>query len=59
MEAETHAGADIQRNDVLEVIAGPEAGTKWSVEGVHAPGDGSLLLALSVFNGDLPLPPAP
>jgi hypothetical protein len=54
MEAEGHEGADVRRDDILEVESGPEEGTRWKVLSAHRPGDGSLVLALEVFAGDAP-----
>jgi hypothetical protein len=60
MEAELHEGADVRFRDVLEVLAGPEAGTAWRVVAPpHRPGNGPLLVMLELFSGDLPYPPPP
>lgn len=58
MEVELRAGADLQARDILEVYAGPEAGTKWRVISPHRPGDGSLVALVEVYAGELPEPPA-
>lgn len=47
---EAHGGAGIEPRDVLEVSAGPEAGSRWTVESVHRPGNGRMLAVLAVLN---------
>jgi head-tail adaptor len=57
MEAEMRAGVRIQARDVLEIYAGPEAGTRWrAASPPHRPGRGELVIALEVFTGELPEP---
>ena len=55
MEAELRAHIDVQMRDVLEIVAGPERGTRWrAVSPPHRPGRGELLILLEVFNDELP-----
>lgn len=55
MEVELRAQAWLEVRDVIEIYAGPEAGTKWRVIAPpHRPGDGSLLALVEVYNGELP-----
>lgn len=48
--ATAHGRADVQRLDVLEITAGPEAGTRWKVEGRDASDPSWLILSLTEFN---------
>ena len=55
MEAELRAHIDVRMRDVLEIVAGPEAGTRWrAVSPPHRPGDGSLVILLEVYEPELP-----
>lgn len=55
MEAELRAHIDLQMRDVLEIVAGPERGTRWrAVTPPHRPGRGDLLTLVEVFNATLP-----
>jgi head-tail adaptor len=57
MEVEMRAQAELQARDVLEIYAGPEAGTKWRViSPPYRPGDGSMLALVEVYIGELPEP---
>jgi head-tail adaptor len=54
MEAELRDRIDLRMRDVLEIVAGPETGTRWRViSPPHRPGRGELLVLLEVFNDPL------
>src|SRR5690625_758205 len=56
MEAELRAHIDVQMRDVLEIVAGPERGTRWrAVSPPHRPGRGELLILLEVYEPELPV----
>ena len=55
MEAELRAHIDVRMRDVLEIVAGPETGTRWrAVSPPYRPGDGSLVILLEVYEPELP-----
>jgi len=55
MEAELREHIDVRMRDVIEIVAGPEAGTRWrAVAPPHRPGDGSLVILLEVYEPELP-----
>lgn len=57
MEVELRAHIDVQMRDVLEIIAGPERGTRWrAVTPPHRPGRGESLILVEVLNEPLPEP---
>lgn len=53
---ETHAGAPVQTRDILQITAGPEAGTAWTVESIHRPGNGRAVAVLAIYNEAVPEP---
>lgn len=56
MEAELRAHIDVRMRDVLEIVAGPERGTRWrAVSPPHRPGRGELLILLEVYEPELPV----
>lgn len=58
MEAEMRGHIDVQMRDAIEIVAGPEAGTRWRVVSPpHRPGDGSLLILLEVLEEEIPEAP--
>lgn len=54
MEVEGHAALPLEAGRVVEVLAGPEAGTKWRAESAHRPGNGSVFALVEPFNAPLP-----
>lgn len=50
---ETHGAVDLRARDVVEVLAGPEAGTRWTVQTTHRPGTGQALAVLAVHAGPI------
>lgn len=50
-EFETHAGADVESRDGLEITAGPEAGSRWRVVAVDEATPGRAKLRLEPFEG--------
>jgi hypothetical protein len=57
MEIEGHALANIIARDVIQVVAGPEAGTTWEVHGVTHPGNRSTLAVVTAYNTPLTIAP--
>lgn len=53
MQLVAHGRAPIQPRDVLEVIAGVQAGTRWRVEGTPSTTPGEILGVVSAYNGEL------
>ncbi len=51
--ATVHGRADVKRGDVLEITGGPEAGTKWKVDGSDASDPAWLILSLTEFNASI------
>lgn len=47
------ADADVQRRDVVEVTAGPEAGTTWRVLDVHTPRGHHTEATVEFYTGEL------
>lgn len=52
-EAFAAADFDLERNDVLDVTAGPEAPSKWRVVDLRRPRGHHTEATLEVFSGDL------